>query len=65
MHACCDTPPQGLHANKPFRPDSREIVEVLLLEWERRGEEPGTYPGDIRPDINAIRRLLSLTHPAP
>lgn len=46
-------------------PDGREIVEALLLEWERRGEGKGVYPGDIRPDINAIRRLLDLTHPAP
>ncbi len=43
-------------------PDGREIVESLLLEWERRGKE-GAYAGDIRPDINAVRRLLSLTPP--
>lgn len=41
-------------------PDGREIVEALLLEWERRSEEQGVYPGDIRPDINALRRLLNL-----
>ncbi len=41
-------------------PDGREIVESLLLEWERRGEE-GVYPGDIRPDINAVRKLLNLS----
>jgi hypothetical protein len=46
-------------------PDGREIVEALLLEWERRGEEKGTYPGDIRPDINAVRRLLNLEPPRP
>ncbi|MBI3664346.1 MAG: SEC-C domain-containing protein [Acidobacteria bacterium] len=45
--------------------DGREIVEALLLEWERRGEEKGVYPGDIRPDINAVRRLLNLMPPAP
>jgi hypothetical protein len=44
--------------------DGREIVEALLLEWERRGEEKGVYPGDIRPDINAVRRLLNSTPPA-
>ncbi len=45
--------------------DGREIVEALLLEWERRGEEKGVYPGDICPDINAVRRLLDLTPAAP
>jgi hypothetical protein len=40
-------------------PDGKEIVESLLREWERGGER-GTYPGDIRPDINAVRRLLNL-----
>jgi hypothetical protein len=44
-------------------PDGREIVESLLLAWERRGEE-GVCAGDIRPDINAVRRLLNLTSPA-
>ncbi len=44
--------------------DGREIVEALLLEWERRGEE-GVYPGDIRPDINAVRKLLNLAPPTP
>jgi SEC-C motif len=40
-------------------PDGKEVVEALLLEWERRNE--GTAgPGAIRPDINAIRRLLNL-----
>ncbi len=40
--------------------DGREIVESLLLDWERRGEG-GVYPGDIRPDINAVRKLLNLS----
>jgi hypothetical protein len=44
-------------------PDGREIVEALLLEWERRGEEKDVYPGSLRPDINAVRRLLNLTPP--
>jgi hypothetical protein len=37
-------------------PDGREIVEALLLGWERHYEEPGT----LRPDIDAVRRLLKL-----
>lgn len=40
-------------------PDGREIVEALLLEWERHFEKPAA-PGTIRPDINAVRRLLKL-----
>lgn len=40
-------------------PDGREIVEALLLDWERHYEKPLT-PGLIRPDINAVRRLLML-----
>jgi hypothetical protein len=40
-------------------PDGREIVEALLLGWERALEGPGT-PGSIRPDIDAVRRLLNL-----
>jgi len=40
-------------------PDGKEIVESLLLGFERDGEN-GVYPGDIRPDINAVRRLLNL-----
>jgi hypothetical protein len=39
--------------------DGKEIVESLLRDWERRGEK-GVYPGNIRPDINAVRRLLNL-----
>jgi Protein of unknown function (DUF2384) len=41
-------------------PDGREIVESLLLDWERRTEE-GAYQPGIRPDFNAVRKLLSLT----
>ena len=40
-------------------PDGREMVEALLLDWERRDQEHDA-PGDIRPDIGAIRRLLNL-----
>jgi hypothetical protein len=40
-------------------PDGREIVESLLLGWERHFEGP-LNPGDIRPDIDAVRRLLNL-----
>jgi len=39
--------------------DGREVVESLLLGWERHFEGPGT-PGTIRPDIDAVRRLLNL-----
>ena len=40
-------------------PDGREIVESLLLDWERSFEGP-VRPGEIRPDIPAIRKLLNL-----
>ncbi len=40
-------------------PDGKEIVEALLLDWERQNERP-VRPGTIRPDINAVRRLLNL-----
>jgi hypothetical protein len=40
-------------------PDGREMVEGLLLGWERSFESPVT-PGTIRPDIDAVRRLLNL-----
>jgi hypothetical protein len=40
-------------------PDGREIVEALLLDWERRTEE-GLYQPGIRPDFNAVRKLLNL-----
>jgi hypothetical protein len=40
-------------------PDGREMVEALLQGWERQNEVPG--PASIvRPDINALRRLLNL-----
>ncbi len=45
-------------------PDGREIVESLLLDWERRAED-GVYQPGIRPDFNAVRRLLNLTPPTP
>jgi hypothetical protein len=40
-------------------PDGREIVEALLLDWERHYEKPAS-PGSLRPDIDAVRRLLKL-----
>ncbi len=40
-------------------PDGREIVEALLLDWERRTEE-GIYQPGIRPDFNAVRKVLNL-----
>jgi hypothetical protein len=40
-------------------PDGREIVESLLLDWERRADE-GAYQPGIRPDFNAVRKLLNL-----
>jgi hypothetical protein len=40
-------------------PDGREIVEAMLLGWERQNERPAA-PGTFRPDINAVRRLLNL-----
>lgn len=40
-------------------PDGKEIVEALLLDWERHYEKPGA-PGTICPDIDAVRRLLNL-----
>lgn len=43
-------------------PDGREIVEALLLDWERANEE-SAGPGTIRPDIGAVRRLLNLVPP--
>ncbi len=41
--------------------DGREIVESLLLEWERREDNQTISPSVIRPDIGAIRNLLNLT----
>jgi hypothetical protein len=43
-------------------PDGKEIVEALLREWERGGDRRA-FPGDIRPDIGAVRRLLNLGPP--
>ena len=41
-------------------PDGREIVEsLLLLDWERRADE-GAYQPGIRPDFDAVRKLLNL-----
>jgi hypothetical protein len=40
-------------------PDGREIVEALLLGWERHFEGPAS-PGMLHPDIDALRRLLNL-----
>jgi hypothetical protein len=39
--------------------DGREIVESLLRDWERHYEKDD-LPGNIRPDISAVRRLLNL-----
>ena len=33
--------------------------ESLLLDWERRADE-GAYQPGIRPDFDAIRKLLNL-----
>jgi hypothetical protein len=41
-------------------PDGKEMVEALLLDWERR-DERDVSPNQIRPDIGALRRLLNLT----
>jgi hypothetical protein len=43
-------------------PDGKEIVEALLLEWERSADE-GRFSGGIRPDMNAVRKLLNLSPP--
>jgi hypothetical protein len=40
-------------------PDGREMVEALLQGWERQNEAQ-TNAGIVRPDINALRRLLNL-----
>jgi hypothetical protein len=40
-------------------PDGKEAVEALLLQWERYAEKD-LSPNQIRPDINAVRRLLNL-----
>src|SRR5271157_72371 len=43
-------------------PDGKEMVEALLLDWERR-DERDISPNQIRPDVGAIRRLLNLPFP--
>ncbi len=43
-------------------PDGKEMVEALLLDWERR-DERAVSPNQIRPDIGALRRLLNLSSP--
>jgi hypothetical protein len=40
-------------------PDGKEIVESLLLDWERRADD-GAYQAGIRPDFDAVRKLLNL-----
>jgi hypothetical protein len=40
-------------------PDGREIVEALLLDWER-GNDVAPGPRVVRPDVAAVRRLLNL-----
>ena len=40
-------------------PDGKEMVEALLLDWERR-DERDVSPNQIRPDISVLRRLLNL-----
>jgi hypothetical protein len=44
--------------------DGKEIVESLLLEWERRAKD-GFFSGGIRPDIQAVRKLLNLAPNGP
>ena len=39
--------------------EGREMVEALLQGWERQNELPGSA-SIVRPDINALRRLLNL-----
>jgi len=41
-------------------PDGKEIVESLLLDWERCAAE-GAYQAGIRPDFEAVRKLLDPT----
>jgi len=41
-------------------PDGKEIVESLLLDWERHADE-GAYQPGLGPDFNAVRKLLNLT----
>ena len=39
--------------------DGKEIVESLLLDWERRTAD-GLYQAGLGPDFNAVRKLLNL-----
>ena len=41
-------------------PDGKEIVESLLSDWEHRADE-GVYQAGIRPDFDAVRKMLNLT----
>jgi len=43
-------------------PEGKQVVEALLLHWERHGEKD-VSPNQSRPDINAVRRLLKLPLP--
>jgi hypothetical protein len=45
-------------------PDGKEIVEALLLDWERQTENIADA-GAFHPDINAVRQLLKLTPRVP
>jgi len=45
-------------------PEGKEIVESLLLDWERRAED-GFFPNSLQPDIQAVRKLLELDRPTP
>jgi SEC-C motif/Protein of unknown function (DUF2384) len=42
--------------------DGKEMVEALLLDWQRRDERE-VHQNEIRPDIGALRRLLNLSSP--
>jgi hypothetical protein len=45
-------------------PDGREIVESLLVQWERNAEE-GLNSQGMRPDIGRLRKILNLPVPEP
>jgi len=53
-----------LHGRTPLQavadPDGREMVEGLLLGWERQLEIQGPLGGFFHPDFDALRRLLNL-----
>jgi hypothetical protein len=53
----------ALGGRTPFEavrdPDGKEMVEALLLGWERH-DQRNTSPNQVRPDIRALRRLLNL-----